>query len=431
MNTIILGLNEIKFDYVKAYIKRGELNFFSQLLENHALVKTQSESEYHLLEPWIQWVTVNTGLSYSEHEIFRLGDIVHRQDIKQIFEELEDHDKSVGAVSPFNAENRLKNASFFIPDPWTETSVSGSAFLGSLYFVIKKAVNSNAQKNLNLMDGLVLFTAILKYSKIKSFKHYLKLLLSSNKPGNKAAILDSLLADVFIHLFDKHQPDFSSLFLNAGAHIQHHYMFNSAVYSGDIKNPDTYCSQNIDPLLNILKIYDAIVGRLLDLPDVHLVVATGLSQDPYLKHEYYWRLRNYQEFLAEIGILNSVSIEPRMSRDFLLIADSDLQALECEEKLLSVVVEGSNKRIFSVDNRGVSLFVELIYDEDILTDTNFVITTNGTKIGNLKEKLVFVAFKNGMHNSTGTVISTENLFEDTEIRLEEIKPKIVDYVLSK
>ena len=36
---------------------------------------------------------------------------------------------------------------------------------------------------------------------------------------------------------EKIQPDFSNLFLNSGAHIQHHYLFNSKAYVGDIKNP--------------------------------------------------------------------------------------------------------------------------------------------------------------------------------------------------
>jgi len=41
----------------------------------------------------------------------------------------------------------------------------------------------------------------------------------------KALILDSLLVDVHFTLWIKYKPDFSNLFLNSGAHIQHHYLF--------------------------------------------------------------------------------------------------------------------------------------------------------------------------------------------------------------
>ena len=36
---------------------------------------TNSEEEYKLLEPWVQWVSVYTGKRPNDHKIFRLGDI--------------------------------------------------------------------------------------------------------------------------------------------------------------------------------------------------------------------------------------------------------------------------------------------------------------------------------------------------------------------
>ena len=48
---------------------------------------------------------------------------------------------------------------------------------------------------------------------------------------------------------EKNKPDFSNLFLNSGAHIQHHYLFNSKAYLGNIKNPEWYCPKDYDPLI--------------------------------------------------------------------------------------------------------------------------------------------------------------------------------------
>jgi hypothetical protein len=111
--TILLGLNELNFDYIKFYINQGLLTNFKKILEIQPTIETISENEYKLLEPWVQWVTIHSGKSYKEHNIFRLGDIVNNPDLSQVFEELEAEGYSVGAVSPFNAENRLKKSSFF------------------------------------------------------------------------------------------------------------------------------------------------------------------------------------------------------------------------------------------------------------------------------------------------------------------------------
>ena len=109
---ILLGLNEINFHFILTYIKMGLLPNFKFLFEKYKIIKTVSEKQYELLEPWIQWPTIYTGKEYKDHKLFRLGDILNRNDLKQIFEELEDSGFSVGVVSPFNADNRLKNPSF-------------------------------------------------------------------------------------------------------------------------------------------------------------------------------------------------------------------------------------------------------------------------------------------------------------------------------
>ena len=72
--------------------------------------------------------------------------------------------------------------------------------------------------------------------------HYLKTFFKIKKPGVKAIILDSLLEHSFSTV-EKTKPYFSNLFLNSGAHIQHHYLFNSKGYSGNQKNPKFILSE--------------------------------------------------------------------------------------------------------------------------------------------------------------------------------------------
>ena len=67
---IFIQLNEINFELLKNYSNKYNFKFFnSQFLEK--LVNTKSENEYSLLEPWIQWVSIYTGLEAKKHKIFR------------------------------------------------------------------------------------------------------------------------------------------------------------------------------------------------------------------------------------------------------------------------------------------------------------------------------------------------------------------------
>ena len=144
---ILLELNEINFDAATFYIKRGEwLPGFNALIER-GIVATEAEHDFKNLEPWVQWPSVHTGKTYSEHNIFRLGDFVNSTD-EQFFEKVEKAGFSVGAVSPMNASNKLKNPAYFIPDPWTQTPCDKSFFSKCITDAIVQAVNDNSQSKL-------------------------------------------------------------------------------------------------------------------------------------------------------------------------------------------------------------------------------------------------------------------------------------------
>ena len=302
--TILFGLNEINFSFINYYISKGLLPNFKKLFEIQPPIETVSEKEYKLLEPWVQWVTIHTGKNFDEHQVFRLGDIVNNPELTQIFEELETEGLSVGAISPFNAENRLNNPVFFIPDPWTKTNPSGNWILKTLYQAIHQSVNDNAKSKLTIKSMISFGLGILLYVPISRWFHYIKTVLKSKKSGVKAVILDSFLADIHLTLWKKHKPDFSTLFLNSGAHIQHHYLFNSLAYQGDLKNPVWYCQKNFDPLIQILSEYDYQIGKLLKFKDVKLIIATGLHQQPHEHLTFYWRIKDHVKFSEMIGVKN-------------------------------------------------------------------------------------------------------------------------------
>jgi hypothetical protein len=406
---ILLGLNEINFEFVKAYCAQGLLPHFKKFTDR-GWTETVSENEYKLLEPWIQWVTVYTGKAYAEHQVFRLGDIVERKDLTQIFEVLEAEQLKVAAVSPFNADNRLQQSPFFIPDPWTKTPTTGSKLLKELAAAIQQTVNDNAQSKVtagsiwSLVKGMMAFVSPSRYA------NYLSLMSKIRKPGVRAMILDNLLTDVFVYQWKKHQPDFANLFLNAGAHIQHHYLFNSRAYKGTFKNPEWYCPEGFDPLLLVLQQYDQLLEQLGET-GATIYLATGLHQRPHEHLTYYWRLKNHAAFMKRIGIEDYTELLPRMSRDFLVKFATPEAAQKASQQLASFEMTKDGEKIFEVDNRGNSLFVELVYPNDM--DDQMSITNGQLTAEAFKQFVSFVAIKNGEHDGTGYLLSNNGLQHGT------------------
>ena len=392
----LIELNEINFDIVSKYVNQNPTIFpgFRRLLEMTQF-KTFGETEYENIEPWVHWVSVHTEIDFDEHCVFRLGDIVEF-DGEQIFEKLERHGVSVGCVSPMNADNRLTRPAFFIPDPWTDTSTDGSALSKWIHQALRQAVNDNAQEKIQPKTLIYLMIAFLRFSKVKNWPSYVKLFLNRKKRWNKALFLDLFLADTFISLTQKHNNDFSTLFLNGFAHIQHHYFLASKYYSGSIINPEEYIKKDEDPILDAIKIYDRIISQILADVKGNKIIATALRQVPVEKQTIYYRLRSHDDFLSKIGLSN-FKVEPRMTRDF-KITFLDQNSEDDGIKLLRSI-EYAGMRLFDdLDVRDGSVFVTLTYSQ--MLNAQDILKVNNKAI-KLQESFVFVALKNGHHDTNG------------------------------
>jgi hypothetical protein len=150
-----------------------------------------------------------------------------------------------------------------------------------------------------------------------------------------------------------------------------------------------------------------IIGDYLALSDAAFIVATGLTQVPYDRIKYYWRLRNHSEFLGVIG-LQPLRVLPRMTRDFVLEFGTETQAAIAQRRLASLRVTTDGAALFQdIDNRGTSLFETLSYGHEIGDATE--LEGEGISSQRLKQHVVFVAIKNGMHSSRGFVAASDDV----------------------
>jgi hypothetical protein len=406
---ILLELNEINFDVVERYLAADSTMFPAlQRLLSGSRIRTSCEKKYEELEPWIQWASVHTGKTYAEHGVFRLGDMVGKN-VPQIFEQLESIGFKVGVISAMNAENRLKQPAYFIPDPWTQTSADSSWWSRALAQAVSQAVNDNAQARITPKSVLQMLLGLIRFARVTHYQKYLSLVLGSrSKPWLKPLVLDLLLHDVHWSMFNAKRPNFSTLFLNAGAHIQHHYFFNADPLQKRLpnKNPAWYVPESEDPLADVLSLYDLIVGEYFARKDTEVLLATGLAQKPYDRVKFYYRLNAHADFLRGLGIAFG-GVFPRMTRDFLIEFENVQQAHAAEDLLAEVRVVGDNEPLFGeIDNRGASLFVTLTYPKEITAQTQYQV---GERKAALLPEVSFVAIKNGMHQEEGFAFFTEGV----------------------
>ena len=399
---ILIGLNEVNLDLIMAY-PDARSSFPNLWMIGERAVRSTSEARYEELEPWIQWVSVHTGLTAKEHGVFRLGDAA-ASSRPQIYERLETQGWRVGLISLMNAANRLRHPAYFIPDPWTDTPTDGSRLSRKLTAAISQVVNDNSKNRISLSSVLTLSHALLRFTDLKKIGIYFSLMATALKSRwKRSLLLDLLLHDIHMRLFKTRRPDLSAVFFNAGAHIQHHYMFNAgALAHRPLQNPPWYLAPEHDPIADMAQVYERIVSDYLAMAEVNLLFVTGLTQAPYEEECYYWRLRDHGAFLTMIGMTFD-KVSPRMTRDF-LVEFADAEACRRAERLLSGLrCKADGLPIFGeVDNRETSLFVTLTYPKAIAS--GFIATqgTGGREI-DLAPHVVFVALKNGMHDPRGYV----------------------------
>ena len=164
---------------------------------------------------------------------------------------------------------------------------------------------------------------------------------------------------------------------------------------------------------------------------VKLLVTTGLHQQPHEHLTFYWRLKEHGKFAEMIGIENFSEILPRMSRDFLIKFHSEDDSIKAENLLNSLYASLDDHKIFEIDNRGKSLFIELIYPNDITEDASIYSKVSNFKLESFKSYLAFVAIKNGEHNGKGYLTANLDLKLEKQINLTELKLIIKNLALSE
>lgn len=404
----IAQFNEANFDLIRKYCSKYNLPNLSRVLELNS-INTSSESEYHLLEPWIQWYSFYTNMPYAEHKTFNLGDCLKKSH-KNFLEDYALNGKKVGVFGAMNLKNS-DHFKLYIPDPWTENHSKGGFTYSLVSFALNQIVNENAKLKLSLksLTGIVLLIGL-----PTSFLHFRMIydsLVSFIKKDRAklAALFDYFIASFSIRKSKKNKLDMTIFFMNGLAHIQHHYFLNSEFIDG--KNPKWYCDDR-DYFFEALKIYDLVFKKIFEIIDTNngdLWTITGLTQESYSDPFCYWRFNNHKNFLQ--NFLNmQFDVYPRMTRDFEIHVNEKENIKLVKNFLENSIIRESNgvtsEAFTNIDQTSEkSIFASFAYSGQN-KDVNLLFDN---KEQTLEDEIIFVALKNAGHNQRGWAFTNKKL----------------------
>ena len=117
-NVILLEFNELSPTLMNRFISQGHLPHFKRFSEESAIYLTEAAERAPYLDPWIQWVTVHTGLDFAQHRLERLNE-GHTLDAKRVWDLDAEHGEPVWICGSMNigSGNGVRGA--VMPDPWT------------------------------------------------------------------------------------------------------------------------------------------------------------------------------------------------------------------------------------------------------------------------------------------------------------------------
>jgi hypothetical protein len=345
---ILIEFNELTPSLIARFMASGHLPNFQRFYNESQIYETDAEEEGENLNPWVQWVTVHSGLPACEHGVTRLSD-GHRLETKAVWDILSEAGYRVWVCGSMNARYDRPLNGMLLPDPWSTglrpyPEHHFDPYYNFVRYVVQEHTNPGAR--LSKSDAFNFFWFMLTHGLSPStIRAVVAQLWSERRHGDswkRAVILDLFQWDVFRHYYHNGRVDFATFFVNSTAHFQHAYWRHMEPERFGVKPTAKEVEQYGNAILYGYQKMDELIGRFLRLAgqDVILIFCTGLSQQPYLKAEssggrHYYRIIGPQVFSGLLGIESRFTYDPVMSDQAILRFEGESEALRAEDHLRS------------------------------------------------------------------------------------------------
>jgi hypothetical protein len=394
---LLLEINEFNPQLMALAAERLNGKNLRRLLAlRHSKTSSPETEERFGLDPWVQWVSIHTGRPAAEHGVAHLGDVPVLR-YPQLWQSLSQQGWRYGVWGAMNASRGAPdNCAFFFPDPWTFSEDAYPSELNDLLALPRYF--SKHYGDLKTAPLLKTAAQLLRFCLRPSIAasllpHAPKLLGSALRHGLREhmlfALFDLVNVILFSRYYKRHKPDFSLLFLNSLAHLQHHKWTEEDGLSAEMQA--------------VFGLIDTALGILFaTLDSQHWVVANAFSQRCSLAdNEFLYRQHNPEQFLQSVGIA-FLRVEQAMTNDGHVFFSDAAQAQQAAQVLRAATVDGIPA--FAVDYReGASrLFYQLVIWQSLTEQASLQINQRQWPFFSL---FATITQRSGSHVPEGDVFS--------------------------
>jgi len=349
---ILLEFNELSPSLIDRFMNAGQLPAFRRLHDESVVYTTRARERAPYLDPWIQWLTVHTGLNHDQHRVERLNE-GHTCDAKRIWDVVSENGGSAWVCGSMSASYRPGFRGALVPDPWTTKVQPTPASLQPYFTFVQRSVvdSSDERAAMSRRDAArfarFMATHGLSAGTVAAIVRQLLAERRGRDRWKRAVLLDRLQFDMFRAHWRRERPTFSSLFLNSTAHFQHLHWRDMEPHLFDVQPTPEEVVEYREAILFGYQQMDLLLGRVLTMidGDTTVVLASALSQQPCLAYEHqggkaFYRPRNFERLFALAGVRGHASVAPVMAHQFQIEFESADAARAGAARLRELRIEG-------------------------------------------------------------------------------------------
>jgi len=401
---LLIELNEFNRELLQNIADTRGLTHLKRVLGwSRASTFTSDEYDTGFLEPWVQWVSVHTGVPSGQHGVKNLGDVPNLAE-DQLWERWSKRGVSsiVWGVMNGNRSNATA-CKVFVPDPWTFSEDAYPAEYQGLIALPRYLAKNylDFSKLTAVGKGLDLVRTLLRSTRGGDFIDGLRLFWRGFRqfgPTNAVFIVffEYLSAMAFIRAVERYRPDAAIVFINMLAHVQHHYW-----KSGD----GTDCPQ----IAFAATATNEILGKMLARCEAivrsgRIALMNALSQTCTIDEPPWilYRPNNHAALVSFLGI-EATQVEPLMTYDAHVFFASPEQAASGAAILQGARIDG--KPLFFVEpdsHDPCKLFYRVAMSDPVGPDVEFVYRNKAARFA---DYFTAIVQRTGKHNQNGDLFA--------------------------
>jgi len=326
---LLLEFNEINWAVIDRLIaQRGErfLPHFAKLRQQGTWCVQSAIERSPLLDPWITWVTLHTGVTPQVHGASVLEQSSDTIQAKRTWQYAHEAGRSVGIFGSISAYPPQPVKGFMVPGPFAPGNETFPANLEAVQVLNRGQTQAHGGARRapglveNIKTGLRLFQLGLRAGTVGQVAAQLVRERSNPSQRWQRVCLQPMLNfDIFAAQYRAMRPEFATLHSNHAAHFMHHYWRAWDDSAFTVKASPEEKAKYGEAVPRGYALCDELLGQAMALIDdkTVLVLASSMGQQPFVSDKYaagkiVVRIKAIEALLALCGRQGITEVVPTM-----------------------------------------------------------------------------------------------------------------------